>query len=67
MDDLIEAFKIFRKYSDAKYPTHCEHEELYVCVEHSGVSDKDLKRLQKLGFVPDEEYGFFKLFKFGAA
>lgn len=45
MDDLIEAFKIFRKYSDAKYPTHCEHEELYVCVEHSGVSDKDLKRL----------------------
>lgn len=68
MKDLIEALNIFLKYGNPKYPTHCEHDTLYICeIEHSDVSEEDIKRLDELGFIKDEEDGGFMSFKFGSA
>lgn len=56
MEQLIEALQIFLKYSNEAYPTHCEHDILYVCgIDQSRVSDEDIKRLKELGFFPDDE------------
>ena len=68
MDDLIEALQIFKKYSDTKYPTHCEHDVLYICggIEPADVSDKDKERLEELGFDEDLDVGGFASFKFGS-
>lgn len=44
MKELIKALQIFSKYIDgysAKYPTHCEHDELQVIVNPEKVSDDD--------------------------
>ena len=40
MDDLITALTIFRKYSDTKYPTHCEHDTLYVLIDPDVVTPR---------------------------
>ena len=51
MEDLIKALKIFAKYTNTRYPLHCEHDVLYIWgVEPSEVSDEDLKQLEKLDF-----------------
>jgi len=50
---------------DVKYPTTCEHEELFVnCVKPEHVSKEDLKRLDKLGFLPYEDFAFVS-YRFG--
>ena len=66
MKDLIEALQIFMKYcGDVKYPTTCEHEELFVnCVTPEQVSEEDLKLLDKLGFFPYEDFAFVS-YRFG--
>lgn len=68
MEDLIKAFNIFLKYSDIKYPTHCEHDYLYVNVHPDKVSDDDKKTLEGLGFFIDSEFGGygFGSFRFGS-
>jgi len=68
MEDLIKAFQIFLKYSDAKYPTHCEHDYLFVDVHPDKVSQEDKDELEKLGFRIDQEYGGegFGSFRFGS-
>ena len=69
MDDLIEALQIFRKYGNPSYPTHCEHDVLYIMeIEPSQVCKEDIERLEKLGFIysEDGDDGFFS-FKFGSA
>lgn len=50
-EQLEAAFKIFGKYTDQDFPTCCEHDILYVCVDPQGVSFDDLERLENLGFV----------------
>lgn len=55
IEQLIEAMQIFAKYVGDRHPTNCEHDELVVCVEPSKVSDEDRKRLDELGFQPNEE------------
>jgi len=65
MQDLIEALTIFAKYTDAHYPTHCEHDELQVAVNPSDVSEEDLKRLEELSFIPDD-YDTFMSRRFGS-
>ena len=58
MDDLIEALTILSKYmrDGVGWPTHCEHDVLYVChVNPKKVSAEDLKRLKALGFRPSGE------------
>lgn len=66
MEDLVKALQIFLKYGNPEYPTHCEHDILYVCgIEPSDVSDEDKASLDKLGFFCDEEG--FKSFRYGSA
>lgn len=54
MNDLIESLQIFSKYFDAteKWPTHCEHDELWLCVadQKDTISEDDQERLNKLGW-----------------
>ena len=66
MEDLIKALQIFLKYDDSKYPTACEHDVMYVCVEPDKVSDEDIVYLQVLGFFADRDIGSFKSFRFGS-
>lgn len=65
MKDLIEALAILSKYSDTKYPTTCEHDVLYVCIDPATVSADDLARLAELSFLPNPE-GSFSSFRFGS-
>lgn len=70
MNDLIEALQIFAKYGNPNYPTHCEHDTLMIvgiCPED--VSDKDIQKLDELGFFITEQYGekTFISYKFGSA
>jgi hypothetical protein len=65
MNDLIEALQIMSKYTDAVYPTHCEHDVLYVCFDNSEVSEEDRERLEVLGFEPNDDEGFLS-YKFGS-
>jgi len=68
MEQLIEALQIFLKYKNSKYPTHCEHDVMYIMeVEKDDVSEKDIKRLDKLGFFWSEEEDCFMSFKYGSA
>ena len=68
MEDLIEALQIFYRYSTDKYPTHCEHDVLYVtAVEPDVVSKEDKESLDRLGFFPSDEYNCFMSFRFGSS
>lgn len=66
MKDLLEAINIFIKYGNPNYPTNCSHDELYVNIDSSLVSEEDIKRLDELGFFVSEEYGGFLSYKFGS-
>lgn len=68
MKDLIEALTILAKYMnpEEQYPTACERDVLYVChVDIEDVSADDIKRLDELGFDPNED-GVFKSYRFGS-
>ena len=70
MKDLIEALNIFLKYGNLDYPTHCEHDVMYVCgINPEDVSAEDKEHLNELGFIVTEEFGDeqFCSFKFGSA
>jgi hypothetical protein len=65
---LIEALQIFLKYGNPDYPTHCEHDVLWVCINPENVSDKDRKRLEELGFNAHEDGDdCFKSYHYGSA
>lgn len=64
MKDLIEALAIFSKYSDTKFPTHCEHDVLYVLVNPGLVSTEDMAKLEELSFKPDGD--IFQSYRFGS-
>ena len=67
MEDLIEALIIFKKYQGGRYaPTHCEHDVLYIMgVEKNDPSDKELERLEELGFHRSENC--WQSYRFGSA
>lgn len=71
MDDLIEALTIFRKYANEKWPTHCEHDVMYVILpDPHAVSEEDTKRLGELEFFLEEDEGgeeTWLSFRFGKA
>ena len=68
MKDLIKALQIFLKYGNPDYPTHCEHDIMYISgIEPEEVSAEDIKELDKLGFFIEEEFGGFASFKFGSS
>lgn len=66
MKDLIEALTIFLKYQNKDWPTHCEHDVMYIVdITQDEVSEGDQKRLDELGFRWDDES--WQSFKFGSA
>jgi len=67
MKDLIQALQILNKYGDPEWPTHCEHDELFIMIDPSIVSKEDKKILKKLGIEPSEDGETFHSFKFGSA
>ena len=68
MSDLIKALQIFLKYGDPHWPTHCEHDELWIVgIDPDDVSEEDKAELDELGFFVSEENECFKSFRFGAA
>lgn len=66
MDDLIKALQIFQKYGNPTFPTHCEHDEMFVMIEPSFVTTGDLLALKKLHFEPTGDNTFSSTF-FGSA
>lgn len=66
MEDLIKALQIFLKYGNPYHPTHCEHDEMTVCIEPNAVSKEDKIQLSELGFTVSDE-GYFRSFRFGSA
>lgn len=64
MSDLIEALTILLKYGNPQYPTHCEHDELFVCIDPDAVTPSDVKRLEELGFNATDDG--FRSFRFGS-
>lgn len=67
MNDLLEAFTIFAKYTSSRHPTCCEHDVLYVLVDPAKVTPDDLARLEALGFVAHEGDSNFQSVRFGSA
>ena len=66
-DALIEAFTIFRRYGNPACPTHCEHDELWICgIDPDTVSAEDKTRLETLGFFVGSDGGFMS-HRFGSA
>jgi hypothetical protein len=70
MKDLIAALQILLKYGNPSYPTHCEHDIMYIVgIEPSAVSDEDKATLETLGFRHGNESGEdgFYSFRYGSA
>jgi len=67
MDELIEALQLMATKEKPTYPTHCEHDVLTVCVAPSLFTPEEIDRLDRLGFVPDDEGESFQSFRFGSA
>lgn len=66
MKKLIEALQIFLKYGNPSRPTVCAHDTLFVLIDPELVSDEDIKRLDELGFFPND-VGGFSSFRYGSA
>ena len=66
MKQLIKALQIFLKYGNPEYPTHCEHDVLFIMINPDTVSDDDKEKLEKLSFFENDVDGFSS-FKYGSA
>lgn len=70
MKDLIEALTIFMSHGDVSYPTHCEHDIMYIYPKGPhDFTEAELVRLEELGFIPDAEFGdegAFSSYRFGS-
>ncbi|NDV63900.1 hypothetical protein [Bacteroides sp. 224] len=69
MENLIKALQILLKYGNPDYPTHCEHDVLYVDISPELVSEEDKKELEELGFYSGEDSDFedgFYSYKYGS-
>lgn len=68
MQDLILALQIFLKYGNPKYPTVCEHDEMWICgINPDDVTLEDKEKLKGLGFFVDEYQKQFKSYRYGSA
>lgn len=65
MKGLIEALQLLLKYANPSFPIQCEHDILYILVNSELVCDKDLERLDELGFFV--EGNGFASFRYGSA
>lgn len=67
MNDLIKALEIMMKHGDVEYPTHCEHDTLYIFPNSMDFTEEELAKLDELGFFPDDIDGNgFMSFKYGS-
>jgi hypothetical protein len=66
MHNLIEALRIFAKYTNAYAPCYCEHDTFGVCVAVVSVSVDDVRRLEELSFFPDEYGEGFHSYRYGS-
>ena len=69
LSNLIKALEILLKYGDPSYPTHCEHDIMYICgINPVDVSKDDTATLEELGFFIDTENDeCFASFRYGSA
>ena len=68
MKGLIDALNIFLKYRDPAYPTHCEHDVLWICgYTQEEISAEDTARLKELGFFYSDSEDSWQSFKYGSA
>ena len=68
MDNLIKALQIFLKYGNPTYPTHCEHDTLWICgIRWGDISTADQVKLIGLGFFYDKDDDAIQSFRFGSA
>lgn len=68
MEKLIQALQIFLKYGNPEWPTHCEHDVLWICgIQPDQVSEEDKAKLDELGFFVDEDDNHFKSYRYGSA
>ncbi len=66
LDALIAALTIVRKYGNISFPTHCEHDELWLCgIDPDEMSKVDREAVLELGFKIED--GGFKSYRFGSA
>jgi hypothetical protein len=66
MEKLIEALQIFLKYGNPTFPTHCEHDVMYICgYNEKDISEEDTAKLKELGFFWGDET--FQSFRYGSA
>ena len=68
MEKLIKALQILLKYGNPDYPTHCEHDILYVAINPDVVSEEDKKELEELGFHHEDSQveGVFYSYRYGS-
>lgn len=67
MNDLIKALQIFALYiGDISHPTNCSHDMLFVDCMPELVTQEHIDELDKLGFMPDEDYCGFISYRFGS-
>jgi len=68
MENLIAALQIFLKYGNHQFPTHCEHDVMWIIgIEPKMVSEEDTVELKRLGFSIDQSDDCFKSYYFGSA
>ena len=68
MEKLIKALQIFLKYKNESYPTHCEHDVLYIVwITQEEVSNEDKAELEELGFYWSDGYESWVSTKYGSA
>ncbi len=68
LSELIEALQIFLKYGDVAWPTHCEHDEMWIYLNfQTTISPDDHTRLEELGFAWDKDGECYKSYAFGSA
>lgn len=65
MKNLIKALTLLLKYDNPEYPTHCEHDTLYILISPKTVSNEDLKKLDDLNIHADYEEDHFFSYHYG--
>lgn len=67
MEDLIKALQIFLKYGNEEFPTHCEHDILYVCgYNRHEMTEEDVNQLNGFGFIWDDDEEYFLSYRYGS-
>jgi len=67
MENLIKALQIFLKYGNVDFPTHCEHDVIYVHGYNiDDFSQEDISKLGDLGFLYNEDDEHFFSYRYGS-